>query len=293
MHTPRTVSLAAGSAREHLRAGLPVVERHLELAGIATALLEGGDGPPVLLLHGPLANAFHWAGVISSLTDRHRVIVPDLPGHGASQVVDGPLDVKQVLAWLRELINATCASPPVLVGHLIGGAISARQVAEEPERARQLILVNTFGLAVPDLPPAFATALDHFLETPTADTHEEIWRHCAFDLARLRRHMGERWAAFASYNIERARAQTMGSVFATLMQHFAAESIPAAMLARIAVPTTLIWGRHDRATPLAIAAAAAARYRWPLHVIDDANDDPPVEQPAALARVLREVIGRP
>ena len=58
-------------------------------------------------------------------------------------------------------------------------------------------------------------------------------------------------------------------------------------LARIATPTTLIWGRHDRATPLAVAEAASARFGWPLHVIESCNDDPPVEQPEALLRALR------
>jgi ubiquinone/menaquinone biosynthesis C-methylase UbiE len=58
------------------------------------------------------------------------------------------------------------------------------------------------------------------------------------------------------------------------------------------VPTTLIWGRHDRATPLAVAEAASARFGWPLHVIENANDDPPVEQPEALLRVLRAALGR-
>ena len=58
-------------------------------------------------------------------------------------------------------------------------------------------------------------------------------------------------------------------------------AIPPAELARIAVPTTLIWGRHDLATPLSVAEAASARYGWPLHVIEDAADDPPIEQPEA------------
>ena len=65
---------------------MPVTERRLLLAGISTAVLEGGDGPPVVLLHGPMANATHWMGIIPGLVATHRVIVPDLPGHGASEV---------------------------------------------------------------------------------------------------------------------------------------------------------------------------------------------------------------
>jgi pimeloyl-ACP methyl ester carboxylesterase len=72
-----------------------------------------------------------------------------------------------------------------------------------------------------------------------------------------------------------------------LMAEIGMSAIPPTALARIAVPTTLIWGRHDLATPLRIAEAASARYGWPLHVIEHAADDPPVEQPEALLRALR------
>ena len=50
------------------------------------------------------------------------------------------------------------------------------------------------------------------------------------------------------------------------------------------MPVALVWGRADLATPLAVAQAASARHGWPLHVIEDCADDPPVEQPEALRR---------
>jgi pimeloyl-ACP methyl ester carboxylesterase len=67
-------------ARERLLARLPVTERRLQLAGVSTAALEGGDGPPVVLLHGPSGYAAHWMGVIPGFVATHRVIAPDLPG---------------------------------------------------------------------------------------------------------------------------------------------------------------------------------------------------------------------
>jgi pimeloyl-ACP methyl ester carboxylesterase len=66
-----------------------------------------------------------------------------------------------------------------------------------------------------------------------------------------------------------------------------AVAIPREELASIRVPTTLVWGRYDLATPLKVAAAASARYSWPLHVIEDANDDPPVERPDGVLEALR------
>jgi pimeloyl-ACP methyl ester carboxylesterase len=75
------------------------------------------------------------------------------------------------------------------------------------------------------------------------------------------------------------------------MEHFGVPAISTANLARITVPTTLIWGSHDRATPLAVAKEASARFGWPLHVIENCNDDPPVERPDALLRALRVALG--
>jgi pimeloyl-ACP methyl ester carboxylesterase len=62
--------------------------------------------------------------------------------------------------------------------------------------------------------------------------------------------------------------------------------MPAEELRRITTPTMLIWGRHDAATPIAVAQAASERYGWRLHVIEDCGGDPPMEKPEALVRLL-------
>ena len=278
-----------GVAREHLLAGMPVTERRLDLAGLATAVVEGGDGPPVVLLHGPLGHAGHWMQTIPRLVTSFRVIVPDLPGHGASEIDDVPLDADRVLAWLGELIAATCTSPPSLVGQTLGGAIAARFAIRKCDRLSRLVLVDTFGLTQLKLPPEFELAVTEFLADPTERTHEILWRHCAFDLAGLRQKMRKQWAPFEAYNVDRARQPDAQPALGTLLQQFE-PAIPPTDLARIDVPTTLIWGRHDRATPLAVAEAVSTRYGWPLHVIENAADDPAVEQPEALLRVLRVVL---
>lgn len=68
--------------------------------------------------------------------------------------------------------------------------------------------------------------------------------------------------------------------------------IPSADLDRITVPVTLIWGRHDVGVPLEVAESASARYRWPLHVIEDARDDPALEQPDAFLAAFRAALTR-
>ncbi len=281
----------ADEARRALLAAMPVVERRLDLAGISTALLEAGSGDPIVLLHGPMANAAHWMGVVPSLVKTHRVIVPDLPGHGASDAGTSALGPDRVLAWLAELFDRTCDRPATVVGHLVGGAVAAHFASRRPERLSRLVLVDTFGLQPLALPPDFGLAMREFLEQPGAPTHDRLWEHCAFDLDALRSRMAQHWQAFVTYNVALARTPRVHVALHQLMEHFALPAIAPAVLERIDVPTALVWGRHDRATPLASAQAASLRHGWPLHVIDHANDDPPVEQPDAMARVLRVLLG--
>jgi pimeloyl-ACP methyl ester carboxylesterase len=274
-------------ARERLLAGIPVEERRLELAGISTAVLEGGSGPPMLLLHGPGEHAAKWFTVLPNLIATHRVIAPDLPGHGATVVSNGVLDAGRVLKWLGELIERTCPTTPTLVGQLVGGAIAARFAALHPERIRQLVLVDTLGL-VPFAPaPEFLHALMAFITQPGEETHDLLWERCAFDLDRLRTHVGERWDWLTTYNLDRARATELQAQQQALMADFGFPAIPAEVLARIDVPAMLIWGRHDLATRVQVAETASARYEWPLRIIENAGDDPAMEQPEAFLAALR------
>lgn len=282
--------VTSASLREQTLSELPVVERRLRLADIATPTLEGGNGPPMILLHGPAAYAGHWMFVIPLLVDTHRVIAPDLPGHGASVVHGGSLDAEQVMSWLDELIGQTCDSPPVIVGQLLGGAVAARYASSNGSRLRRLVLVDTFGLSPFRPLPEFGRAITRFLEDPTRDTHRTLWQYCAFDLDRLYRRMAERWQSFEAYNLDRASDPSVRNAISVLMEHFALPAVPADVLARIPVPTSLIWGRYDRGTPVSAAEEAANRLGWPLHVIEQCADDPPVERPRALVDALLAAI---
>src|SRR6266480_1938777 len=104
MSNPNVENDGAGAggnpAREQLLDATLATERRLTLAGISTAVLIGGDGPPIVLLHGPGEFALTWMRVMPELAKTNRVIVPDLPGHGASSLGDAPLGPDRVLAWL-------------------------------------------------------------------------------------------------------------------------------------------------------------------------------------------------
>lgn len=80
--------------------------------------------------------------------------------------------------------------------------------------------------------------------------------------------MGDDWEPFLAYYLESIRTPSVKAVMRTLMKEVGVPPIAPEPLERIAVPTTLIWGRDDRTVRLAIAEDASARYGWPLHIIE-------------------------
>ena len=199
----------------------------------------------------------------------------------------GSLGVARVLDWLGDLIERTCPTPPTLLGQALGGAIAARFAIEHGDRIARLVLSDSLGLAPFQPAPEFGLALGEFLERPTRKTFERLWRRCAFDLDRLRGDMGEQWRSYEAYTFDRAIAPEVRAAQHALMEQFGLPPIPAEDLARITVPTRLVWGREDIAISLAVAESASARFGWPLHIIDAAGDDAAMERPDQFLAALR------
>jgi len=284
---------ATAGFREATIGDLPVAERRYDLAGIPTAVLEGGEGPTAILLHGPGEFAGLWGRVVPDLTETHRVVVPDLPGHGASgRPTDGPLDAERWLAWLRDLVARTCTHPPALVGHLAGGALALRHVIEGGP-AERIVLVDSAGLSFSRPAPSFSAPLARFLAHPTERSRDRFLDRCMYDFDGMRSRLGPRWDPFANYALEGIRAAGARSAVLSFVMAMDMRPIARRDLARIAVPVSMIWGRHDLQNRVRIAESAAARFGWPLEVIEDVRDDPCWERPDAAVAALRAALARP
>jgi pimeloyl-ACP methyl ester carboxylesterase len=274
--------------RQRVLAGAPLTERRLELAGVSTAVLEGGNGPPVVLLHGQGGWAGMWLPVAADLLRRHRVVAPDLPGLGASTVPDGPPDAARVLAWLAALVERTCPASPAMVGASLGASIAARFAIAHPDRLSRLVLVDAGSLARFRPAPGVVLALVRFLARPSERTQRGFLRQVAVDPARAGALMGSDAQA---YGLELARTPSVRAANRRLLRELGTRPIPSGQLAAIAVPTALIWGRQDRVMRLRIAEEASARYGWPLHVIEDAGHFA-IERPEAVRSALAAALDR-
>lgn len=279
-----------GRVRGRLVAATPLTERRQELAGISTAILEAGDGPPLVLLHGQGEFWGVWFPVVDDLVRRYRVVVVDLPGHGASGVGREGLDADTMVRWVDELVDGSCPTPPVLVGHLLGGAIAARYAVRSGARLSHLVLVDTLGLGWFRPSPRFAIPMVRFVARPTERSRDRLFRQCFVDFDRTGSNFGDHWEDVRSYALACARRTDNQAALRALMPRVGVPPIPRDDLDRIEVPTSLVHGRHDLQVSLRVAQAASERHGWPLHVIDDARDDPVAEQPETFLDVLRTVL---
>ena len=96
--------------------------------------LDGGSGPPVVLLHGFGSNKDLWNAVAARLTPAYRVIVPDLPGFGESTKRESAnYDVQTQVKRLHEFLNNLGIEQKHIAGNSMGGMISVAYAATYPE----------------------------------------------------------------------------------------------------------------------------------------------------------------
>src|ERR1044072_492375 len=128
---------------------LPISERRMPLAGSSTALLEGGDGPTLILLHGGIeCGGAYWSPVIPSLARSYRLVVPDVPGVGDSAPLPR-MDAAVFSEWFGALLSEAISSEkPGLLAHSMVGSLAARFAARN---AHRLQTVATYG--VPGIGP--------------------------------------------------------------------------------------------------------------------------------------------
>lgn len=280
------ISTGPNRARDRLLADLPVTERRVRLARVSTALLEAGDGPPLVLLHGGIeCGGAYWAPVISSLAESHRLVIPDIPGLGESEAL-ARLNPGTFAYWFAELMRATCTEKPTLIAHSLLGTLAARFAAEHGDQLRRLMIYAAPGIGPYRMPLGLRVVAIRFALRPSEANAERFDRWAFFDLDRTRRRDSGWLEAFNAYTRSRAVVPHVKRTMRELIGS-CTKRVPDAELRRIPTATDLLWARHDRFVPLDLAEEASARLDWPLHVIDEAGHVPHIERPDAFLRALR------
>jgi len=273
------------TARDRLLDGLPLMDRRARIGGAATTILEGGDGPPLILLHGGIeCGGAVWAPVVTPLAASHRLIIPDLPGLGESEPL-ASLDPPAFARWLVELMSLTTPERPILVAHSLVGSLAARFAAEHGDQLERLVIYGTPGIGPYRMPLDLRVAAVRFAIRQSERNAERFERLAFFDLDGARSRAAEWFRAFSDYTRARAGLPHVKRTMRHLILS-CTKQIGDAELRRIPIVTELVWGRQDRFVPLSLGEATSARYGWPLRVIDRAGHVPHIERPEAFLAAL-------
>ena len=132
--------------------------RTLQVGATHWVYYEGGKGPTLVLLHGFGGSRENWLPTARYLVRNFHLLIPDLPGYGASSPIPGAdAGVHAQARRLAGFVDALKLQHFALAGHSMGGAIAGVYAAEHPDRVAALALLDTAGL--PFRPNAFARAV--------------------------------------------------------------------------------------------------------------------------------------
>jgi pimeloyl-ACP methyl ester carboxylesterase len=106
---------------------------------------ERGSGLPLLLVHGLMITGEMFEPVVEHFAARHRVIIPDLRGHGRSQRLPPPYTAPQVASDLSRLLEYLGVGSTAVLGYSHGGAIAQQLALDHPAQCNRLVLACTYA----------------------------------------------------------------------------------------------------------------------------------------------------
>ena len=276
-------------AREASREGLE--ERTVPLGAGQVHYWAGGEGAPVMLIHGfggdgPLT----WRPQISSLSGSVRLIIPDLLSFGGSTAPEPPWTLDAQVDAMEAVLDAEGLDHAAVVGISYGGFVALQLAREAPERVDRLVLCDSPG---PEFSEADEAAL---LERAGAASVQDIFIPDTPDEV-------ERLIGLISVNPRELPKPILDDLldemfsgdrhaWASLLQDLRSRrDDPETLEWRPSMPTMLIWGEGDRVFPVEIGERLFERLDVPLTVIPGAAHGPPTQAPRAFDAALMGFLG--
>jgi pimeloyl-ACP methyl ester carboxylesterase len=268
------------------------------LHGNSLSYLDSGEGPVVLFVHGLLGSHRNWAHLIDRLDDTHRVVMPDLFGHGASAKPMGDYSLGAHAATLRDLLDRLGIERVTLVGHSLGGGISMEFCYLFPERVERLVLVGSGGLGR-EVNPLLRSATLPGAEwvLPVIASGWVVER--AESLGRALGKVGWRpgsdiravWQGFTSLSDADSRRAFLATTRAVIDPGGQSVCADDFLPEVDGIPTLVVWGTRDRMIPAWHASKAhAAIPGCRVELFEGAGHFPHLDEPDRFADVVRDFI---
>ena len=235
-----------------------------------------GKGDPILILHGWGSSIKSWERVVEKLSKTHSVIIPDMPGFGASSPPEKAWHGHDYENWVLEFIKSQHLQIPItFIGHSFGGGLAMKIAINHSELVDKLILIGAARLYV----------------------EKSLYKRAVSGIAKLGKKI-ERFIPFVEivrrvfYKIivrERDYTRVSGVMKETFVNIIKEDLTP--QIHKIKAPTLIIWGSRDTATPLKNARFLEKNISDSrLEIIKGAGHALNLEQPEKLAQIILEFL---
>jgi pimeloyl-ACP methyl ester carboxylesterase len=279
----------------HDARGRDLPHRLVDVGGVPTYVVDAGEGPPVLLIHGYGDTADGWRRVVPPLLRSNRVIAIDVPPFGRS----GQPEAKKLLDYYKDFVPALMdelgVAQATVIGHSLGGAISLHLTLDHPERVTRLGLVAPAGLAkappwwwhvLAGYGPAWKTALS--LPSPLTPIliREGMKRFLDWRLFHDPRKLEDDIAHLVAMHSGPKDFDRLLAAGRCCLDSYSGALLESS--ATIEVPVWMVWGRHDGLVPAENARAFSQIHPTAqVHVFEDCGHYPQIELPSRFNRLLR------
>jgi pimeloyl-ACP methyl ester carboxylesterase len=252
-----------------------------------------GEGTPVLLIHGLAGQWQNWLENIPRIAQERRVLAPDLPGHGYSDMPREKISIQGYGRAMNGFLQRLGVDRVAVVGNSMGGFVASELTIEFPEPVERLVLVSAAGISNSNFYRAPAMTVGRIaqaLTTATAARHRAmarrpITRHLA--LALVARHPSKLKADFAWEGFMKGAGKESfhDALRANLEYDFRDR------LSQIAIPTLVVWGQKDSV----ISVHDAAEFERLIDdarkvVMEDTGHVPMAERPEAFNDLLMDFL---
>jgi 2-hydroxymuconate-semialdehyde hydrolase/2-hydroxy-6-oxo-octa-2,4-dienoate hydrolase len=268
------------------------VPQTIDAAGIATRYLEAGSGEPVVMLHGsgPGVSALaNWQHNIPALSQRFRVLAPDIVGFGATE---RPADIVYSLrTWTDHVwafLDAHDIQQTAIVGNSLGGRIALQMATDRPDRITKMVLMGAPGVGM--------TLTDGLVALrgyqPSHEAMRDLLRnYFAVDPAMITDEL-------VAIRYEASIADGAYEAYRTMFfdpRHAGSElGITEDEVRSIATPTLLVHGREDRVVPLQVSVTMLGLLpNADLHVFSECGHWTQIERADEFSALVTDYLSRP
>lgn len=257
-------------------------EEMISVGGIRVHTLVGGEGPPLLVLHGA-GGPNGWRRWHAALAERFTLYVPSHPGFGQSDSADWMESVRDVARYYLWFLDVVGLERAGVIGSSMGGWIAAELATMNPRAVDRLVLVAPAGLK-----PERGEILDIFYQP--LDRLRDFTYHDPSQIPEWDQLFGQPPTAeqqdLQLRNREMAARLTWKPyMFDPRLPYF---------LPRVTNPTLIVWGKQDRIVP-PVCGEQYARLlpNASLRLIDECGHSPPIEKPDEVVAIVRDFLGAP